>query len=191
MRERVFEEKGATRAAAVAFCAQVLMRVVGLVGGMALRSCDARCLRWGSCLEDSATNVVGLLLDLVMVATRGTLIGLTLGISVGTLGIDACGCMERMICLLSLVWVMGMLAGACTLGTRCVLQEWSGVMVSSNWWGIVCMRACVASTIHCKSCAASEFLALPVIHWMALTHSANACITLVACVMEGLVMCLC
>jgi hypothetical protein len=68
-------------------------------------------------LDNSAANVVGLLLDLVMVAMRGALIGLTLGMSVGTLRIGACGCMERVICLLSLVWGMGMLAVACTLGT--------------------------------------------------------------------------
>ncbi len=44
MRERVFAEGGAAYAAAVATCAQVLMHVVGLVGGMALRSRDACCL---------------------------------------------------------------------------------------------------------------------------------------------------
>jgi hypothetical protein len=78
MHERVFEEGGATQAATVATCAQVLMRVVGLVGVMALRSCDACCLRWQLHLDDSATNVVGLLLDSEMVATWGVLIGLTL-----------------------------------------------------------------------------------------------------------------
>jgi hypothetical protein len=57
-----------------------------------------------------------------MVAMRGTLIGLTVGMSVGTLGIGACGCMDCVICLLSLVWGMEMLAGVCTLGTCCVLQ---------------------------------------------------------------------
>jgi hypothetical protein len=92
------------------------MCVVGLVEVMALRSCDACCLRWCLCLANSAANVVGLLLDLVMVAMRGVLIGLTLGISVGTLGFDACSCMEHVICLLSSVWGMGMLAGDCTLG---------------------------------------------------------------------------
>ncbi len=46
MRERVFKEGGATWAAAVATCAQVLMRVVGLVGSTALRSCDAHCLHY-------------------------------------------------------------------------------------------------------------------------------------------------
>jgi hypothetical protein len=49
---------------------------------------------------------------------------------------------------------MGMLAGAFTLGTRCVLQKWSGVMVSLNRWGFVCTCACAASTICYDSCAA-------------------------------------
>jgi hypothetical protein len=112
-------------------------------------------LHWRSCLDDSATDVVGLRLGLVMVALGCGLIGLTLlGIAVGTIGISACGCKDHVICLLSLVWGMGMLAGAFTLRTRCVLQKWLGVMVSSNWWGFVCTRACVASTMCCKSCAA-------------------------------------
>ncbi len=128
--------------------------MVGLVGGMALRSCDACRLRWHLHLDDSTTNVVALRLDSVMVASQGALIGFPVGISVGTLGIGACGCMDCAICPLSLVWGMGMLAGAITLGTRCVLQKWSGVMVSSNWWGFVFKRACVASMIHCKSCVA-------------------------------------
>jgi hypothetical protein len=152
--EHVFKERGATRAAAVATCAQVLMHVVELVGGTALRNCDDCCLHWGSCLDVSAANAVGLLVDLVVVAMWGALIGLTVGISAGTLRIGACGCMEGMICLLLLIWVMGMLAGACTLGTCCVLQKRSGVMVSLNWWGFLCTRACVVSTICCKSCAA-------------------------------------
>ncbi len=154
MRERLFAEGGAAHAAAVATCAQVLMRVVGLVGGTVLCSRDACCLRWRSRLADSAINVVCLKLDLVVVAMRGALIGLTVGITVGTLGIGACGCMDHVICLLSSVGGMGMLAGAFTLGTRCVLQKWSGVMVSLNRWGFVCMCACAALTIHCKSCAA-------------------------------------
>jgi hypothetical protein len=122
MHERVFEERGATWAAAVATCAQVLMHVVGLGRVTALRSCDAHRLCWCLHLDDSAVNVVGLLLDSVMVAMQGTLIGLTVGISVGTLGIGACGCMGRVICLLSSIWGMGMLAGACTLGTCCMLR---------------------------------------------------------------------
>jgi hypothetical protein len=150
----VLKDGGATEAAAGATCAQVLMRAVGLVGVMALHSHDAHSLHWRLRLDDSAANVVGLLLDFVMVATQGALIGLIVGISVGTLGIGACGCMEHVIHLLSLVWGMGMLAGACTLGICCMLQKWSGVLVSSNRWGFFCTRACVASTIHCKSCAA-------------------------------------
>jgi hypothetical protein len=117
----MLEEGGATRAAAVATCAQVHMRVVGLIVVPALRSRDAHCLRHLH-LEDSAANVEGLLLDPVMVATRGALIGLTVGMSLGTLGIGACICMERVICLLSLIWGMGMLAGVCTLQIRCILQ---------------------------------------------------------------------
>ncbi len=79
------------------------MCVVGLVGGTALRSRDACCLCWCLHLDDSATDVVGLWLGLVMVASRGALIGLNIGISVGTLRIGACGCIDCVICLLSLV----------------------------------------------------------------------------------------
>ncbi len=154
MHEGVIAEGGAAHAAAVATCARVLMQVVGLVGGRALRSRDACCLHWHLHLDNSAINVVGLGLDSVVVATRGALIGLTVGIMVGTLGIGACGCMDCVIRLLSLVGGMGMLAGAFTLGTLCVLQKWSGVMVSLNRWGFDCTCACAASTIHCKSCAA-------------------------------------
>jgi hypothetical protein len=39
MREHVFKEGGATRTATVATCAQVLLRVVRLVGVMALHRC--------------------------------------------------------------------------------------------------------------------------------------------------------
>jgi hypothetical protein len=95
----VFEEGGATWAAAVATCAQVLMHVVGLVGVMALHSCVACPLQWCLRLDDSAANVVGLLLGSVVVVTRSTMMGLTVGISVGTLGIGAWGCMEHVICL--------------------------------------------------------------------------------------------
>ncbi len=153
MRECMFKE-GVAWAAAVATCPQVLMSVVGLVGRTVLRGLDAHPLRWRLHLDNSAINVVGLRLDLVMVAMQGALIGVTVGIMVGTLRIGACGCMDCMIHLLSSVGGMGMLAGAFTLGTHCVLQKWSGVMVSLNRWGFVCTRACAASTIRCKSCAA-------------------------------------
>ena len=130
------------------------MRVVGLVGRMACRICDACRLHWRLHLDDSTTNVVGLRLDSVMVALRGVLIDLTIGVSVGILGIGACGCMDCVIHLLSSVGGMGMLAGAFALGTHCVLQTGCGVLVSLNWWGFVCTCACAASMIHCKSCAA-------------------------------------
>ncbi len=96
----------------------------GLVGVAELRrrSCAACYLFWHLRLDNSAAYVVGLLLDLGIVATRGALIGLTLGMSVGTLGNGACGCIEHFICLLSLVWHMGGLAGVCTLGTCCMLR---------------------------------------------------------------------
>jgi hypothetical protein len=100
MCERVFEEGGATWAAAVATCAQVLMHVVELIIVTALRSREVRCLRWCLRLDDSAANVEGLLLDPVMVAKRGALISLNVGMSVGTLGIGACVCMEHVVCLL-------------------------------------------------------------------------------------------
>jgi hypothetical protein len=115
MHEHAFKEGGATWAAAVVTWARALMCVVGLVGRRALHSRDACPLRWCLYLVHSATDVVSLLLDLVMVTLQGVLIGLTVGISVGTLGIGACSCMDCMICLLSLVWGMGMLAGAFTL----------------------------------------------------------------------------
>jgi hypothetical protein len=82
MRERVFKEGVATWAAAVATCAQVLMGVVGLVGITALHSHDACHLCWHSHFDSSATNVVRLQLDLVMVASRAALIGFTVWISV-------------------------------------------------------------------------------------------------------------
>jgi hypothetical protein len=74
--ERVFKEGGATQAAAVATCAQVLMCVVGLVGVMALCSCVACRLQWHSRLDNLAANVVGLLLGSMMVVTQGALMGL-------------------------------------------------------------------------------------------------------------------
>ncbi len=118
------------------------MHVVGLVGGTALCSRDAHCLHWRLRLDDSAINVVGLRLDFVMVAMRGALIGLTVGIMVGTLGIGACGCMDRVIRLLSLVGGIGMLPGAFTLGTCCVLQKmvWSGGFFESVG---ICLYTCL------------------------------------------------
>ena len=48
----------------------------------------------------------------------GMLVGVTL---LCTLGTDGCASMERVILLLSSVWVAGTLGGVCTLGTCCML----------------------------------------------------------------------
>jgi hypothetical protein len=97
-------------------------------------------------LDELAGKVVGLipgmqaslLVGLMVVATRGALMGLPVGLLVGTPRTGDCDCMERVICLLSLVWGLGMLDGACTLGTHCVLRVSSRVMVSSNLLGFAC-----------------------------------------------------
>ncbi len=130
------------------------MHVVGLIVVTALRSREGRRLHWRLHLDDSAANVEGLLLDLVMVAAGGALIGLTVGMSLGTLGIGACICMECVIRLLSLVWGMGVLAGVCTLRTCCIFANIVWRNCFSNWWRFVCSQACVASMIRCKSCVA-------------------------------------
>ncbi len=197
--ECVFKEGGVTWAAAVATWARVLMRRVGLVGVTALQCC-VDCRLWmHSCLDELAGKVLGLMpgaratlsLGLLVVATRGALIGLLVGLLAGTLGTGDYGCMECVICLLLLLWGLGMLGGACTLGTWCMLRILSGIMVSSNLLGCACMWVCVESMICCRSCAAWEVLALSVIPWMALKQSANACITLSMCVMQWLVIGMC
>ncbi len=55
---------------------------------------------------------------LMVVATMGTQIGLLVDLLVGILGTGDCCCMERVICLLSWIWGLGTLGGACTLGTH-------------------------------------------------------------------------
>ncbi len=122
------------------------MRGVGLVGVAALHSHAACCLQWHLRLDKLAGKVVGLLpvaltglpVDSMVVAIKGALMGLPAGLLVDTLGIGDCGCMECVICLLSLVWGLGMLGGACTLRTCCILQLLSGVVVSSNLLGFAC-----------------------------------------------------
>ncbi len=199
VRECVFKEGGATWATTVATWDQVLICGVGLVGVKALQSCAACRLQRHLHMDKSAGKVVGLMpgawaglpVGSLVVAMRGGLMGLPLGLLLGTLGTGDCGCMERVIHLLSLIRGLGTLGGACTLGTCCMLQVSPGVMVFSFFLWCACKWACVASTMCCKSCTAWEVLDLPVIPWMALTQSANACITLLACVMEGLVIRLC
>ncbi len=110
--------------------------------------------------------------------------------------------MEHVVLLLSSVWVAGTLGsactlrtcgmlGVCTLGTCCMLGVAEGVATSSKRSGCACTWAFVASMIRWRSCAACEFLALLVMPCSALTQLDNACITLSAWVMVGLVMCLC
>jgi len=76
----------------------------------ALRSRDARRFLMRSCLAESV----------------GMLVGVN---SLCTLGTDGCTSMERVIILVSSVWVAGTLGGSCTLGTRgmlgvCICQSW-------------------------------------------------------------------
>ena len=93
--------------------------------------------------------------------------------------------------LLTSVWGVGMPAVVCTLRTCCPRRLSVGVTACSNRSGYAFICNCVASTMHCRSVVAWKFLSLPVMTWMALTPSANACITLSVCVIEGLVMHLC
>ncbi len=182
-RDLVLMEGGATRAAAVATWALVRAQGDVLFGVGALRSCAARRFLMRSRLAESF----------------GMMVGLTL---LCTLGTDVCARMERVILLLLSVWVAGTLGIACTLGTRvmvgvcalgtcCMWGVVEGVATSSKHSGCACIWAFVASMICWRSCAACEFLALPVMPCSALTQSANACITLSAWVMVGLVMRLC
>ena len=169
-------ESGATRAADVA-TGDVL------VGVAALRGRAARCFLMCSCLAELV----------------GMLVGITLLVTLGT---DGCPSMERVILLLSSVWVVGTPGGICTLGTRCMLGVCTlgthcmlgvveGVATSLKRLGRACTWAFVASMIYWRSCAASEFLALLIKPCRVLMQSANACITLSAWVMVGLVMRLC
>ena len=154
-----------------------------MIVGSACRSCAARRFQMRSCLMESVGGAVGLMVGCGAV---GLLVHALL---MGTLGNGVIMFIERVILLLASVWGMGILAVVCTLGTHCT----GGVSVAmcSNRSGCAFICACVASTICWRSFVARECLSLPVMPWIALTQSANACITLSACVMEGLVMRLC
>ncbi len=139
-------EGGATQAAAIATWALVRTRGDVLVGVAALCSRAARRFLMHSCLAESV----------------GMLVGITL---LSTLGTDGCMSMERVILLLSSVWVGGTLGGictlgtcgmlgVCTLGTCCMLGVAEGVATSSKRLGRACIWACVASMIRWRSCAA-------------------------------------
>ncbi len=144
-RDLVLMEGGATRAAAVATWALVCMQGNVLVGVAVLRSGAARRFLMHSRLAESV----------------GMLVGITL---LSTLGTDSHVSMERVILLLSSVWVAGTLRGICTLGTCgmlgvctlktcCMLGVAKGVATSSKWSGCACTWACVASMIRWRSCA--------------------------------------
>ena len=113
---------------------------------VALHSRAARRFLMRSCLAESV----------------GMLVGITL---LCTLGTDGCTSMERVILLLSSVWVADTLGGictlgtccmlgVCTLGTRCILGVAEGVATFSKRLGRACTRAFVASMICWRSCAA-------------------------------------
>ena len=182
-RDLVLMEGGATRAAAVATWALVRARGDVLFGVAALRSCAARRFLMRSCLAE----LVGMMVGVTLLCTLRT---------------DGCESIEHVILLLLSVWVAGTLGSACTLGTRgmlgvctlgtcCMLGVVEGVATSSKRSGCACTWVFVASMIRWRSCAACKFLALLVMPCSALTQSANACITLLAWVMVGLVMRLC
>ncbi len=144
-RDLVLMEGGTTWATAVATWALVHTQGDVLVGVAALRSRAARRFLMRSCLAESV----------------GMLVGVTL---LSTLGTDGHTSMERVILLLSSVWVAGTfrgvctlktcgVLGVCTLGTHCMLGVAEGVATSSKWLGCACTCACVASMIRWRSCA--------------------------------------
>ncbi len=165
---------GTTLAATVATWACVHMRGDMLIVGSVLHSRAARRFRTRSHLMELVGGVVGLLMGVLLM---------------GTLGNGVVMFIERIIHLLASVWGMGILAVICTLGTCCTGGV--SVVVCSNRSSCAFICACVGSTICWRSFVAGECLSLPVMPWIALMQSADACITLLACVMEGLVMHLC
>jgi hypothetical protein len=170
----VLNAGGATRAAAIATWACVRMCGDVLIVGSALLSRAARRFQTHSHLMDLVGGAVGLLVGVLLM---------------GTLENGVVMFIECVILLLASVWGMGILEIVCTLGTCCTAGV--SVAVCSNWLACAFICACVASTIHWRSFMTGECLSLPVMPWIALTQSANVCITLLACVMEGLVMHLC
>ncbi len=176
-RDLVRMEGGATCAAAVATWALVCAQGDVLGGVAALRSRAACCFLIRSCLAE----LVGMFVGITLLCTLET---------------DGCASMERVILLVSSVWVAGTLggnctlgtcgmSGVCTLGTRCRLGVVESVAMSLKRSGHACTWALVASMMRWRSC---ESLALLIMFCSALTQSANACNTLSAWVMVGLVM---
>ncbi len=54
----------------------------------------------------------------------------------GTLGTGDCGYMEHVICLLSSIWGLETLGGACTLGTCCMLHDRLGLWFPQIFWDV-------------------------------------------------------
>jgi hypothetical protein len=159
--ERVLNAGGATCAAAVATWACVCMRGDALIFGSALCSHAACRFRMYSRLMELVGGAFGLLVG---------------ALSMGTLRNGVVMFIECVICLLASVWGMGILAVVCTLRPCCTRGV--SVALCSNWLGCAFICACVASTIRWRSFVAGEHLSLPVMPWIALTQSANVCITL-------------
>ncbi len=145
-RDLVLMEGGAAWAAAVATWALVCTQGDVLVGVAVLRSRAACRFLMGSCLAELVSMLVGVTL-------------------LSTLGTDGRAGMERVILLLSSVWIVGTLVGVCTLrtcgmlgvcklGTCCLLGVGKGVATSSKRSGCACTWACVAFMIRWRSCAA-------------------------------------
>jgi len=145
-RDLVRMEGGVTRAAAVATWALVRARGDMLGGVAALRSRAAHCFQMRSRLAESVDMLVGITL-------------------LCTLRTDGCASMERVILLVSSVWVAGTLGGNCTLGTRdmsgvctlgtcCMLGVVESVTMFSKQSGRACTWAFVASMMRWRSCAA-------------------------------------
>jgi hypothetical protein len=106
-----------------------------LVGVAVLRSRAARRFLMHSRLAE----LVGMLVNVKLLSTLGT---------------DGRASMERVILLLSSVWIAGTLMGICTLRTCGMLGVAKGVATSSKRSGCACTWACVAFMIHWRSCAA-------------------------------------
>ncbi len=128
-------EGGAAWAAAIATWALVRTQGDVLVGVAVLCSRAARRFL----MRSSLAELVGMLVGVTLLSTLGT---------------DGRASMERVILLLSSVWIAGTLVGICTLGICGMLGVAKGVATSSKRLGRACTWACVAFMICWRSCAA-------------------------------------
>ena len=178
---------GANCAAVVATWARVHMRGDMLIVGSALRSLAACHFCMHSCLMVGIGKAVGLLVDALLMGTLGN--GVICSSNTLFVCYHQCG-----ICVYLPSFAPSDFVGVApsALRTRCMGGVSIYVAVCSNLSGCALICTCAVSAICCRSFVAGECLSLPVMPWMlALRQSANACISLSACVMEGLVMHLC